>query len=382
MEHEHVVVDRVETGDDVAGARVGRVALAREHDGHAGVVAELDRCLQPTGRSLGTVHGQVAREPRHHHLALRVAEADVVLDDLRTVRGEHESGVEHAPVLDVERREPGEGGRDRPLHDLLHQRVGRHRDRRVRADAAGVGPEVAVAEPLEVLRRRERHAVEAAVAEHEERQLGAGEALLDHHGAARVAERPTGEVLAHAVTGLGERLGDEDALPGGEPIGLDDVEPGQRLEVRERDVLLLRGERRVPGGGDLGPRQQLLHPRLRPLQSRGGRGRSEDRDAATAELVGQAVDEGRLGPDHHEVHRLETLHRVVEGQARGHLGDPRVPGRGEDRVDHRRARQSPREGVLTRAAADDEDLHYAARGRTTVWSRAGPTDTNDTWTPV
>ncbi len=65
-----------------------------------------------------------------------------------------------------------------------------------------LGPVVAVADALEVLRRRQGHGPRA-VADREHRELGAGQPLLDHHAAAGVAERLAGEVVADGLAGLG-----------------------------------------------------------------------------------------------------------------------------------------------------------------------------------
>ena len=51
---------------------------------------------------------------------------------------------------------------------------------------------------------RERHAVGRPVAQHEQRELGAGQALLDHERAAGVAERRARQVGAHRVARLGD----------------------------------------------------------------------------------------------------------------------------------------------------------------------------------
>ena len=82
---------------------------------------------------------------------------------------------------------------DRPVHrvdDLLDLGRAEAGHRRVAAHAAGVGPLVAVEDPLVVLGRGERHDV-LAVAEREQRELLALEELLQHDG--RLAEAPLGE---------------------------------------------------------------------------------------------------------------------------------------------------------------------------------------------
>ena len=55
-------------------------------------------------------------------------------------------------------------------------------------------------------------------------------------------------------------------LPCGEPVGLHDVQAGQRLEERERTLLPAGGERAVPRGRHGGRNQYVLHPRLRAFE--------------------------------------------------------------------------------------------------------------------
>ena len=106
-------------------------------------------------------------ETRKHGLGLGVAEAAVELQDLHAVRGDDETGVEHAAVVDPT---PAEGGHHR-LHDLLHGGVYRllleARYRAVAAHAAGVGSLVAGEDAFVVLRRSERQGGRA-VTEHQQ----------------------------------------------------------------------------------------------------------------------------------------------------------------------------------------------------------------------
>ena len=82
------------------------------------------------------------------------------------------------------RREGVQRGAHGALHHLVDDVGAGDGHRRVRAHPAGVGAGVAVADALEVLRRRERPSrVGSAVAHDEQRQLGTGEAFLDHERA-------------------------------------------------------------------------------------------------------------------------------------------------------------------------------------------------------
>ena len=87
-------------------------------------------------------------------------------------------------------------------------------------------------------------------------------------------------------------------------------------------------------------------------------------DAGLGQRVGEAVDERRLGPDDHEVHRLVARSRdqpveVVDAELeRARIPrDAGVARRGQEVGRGRRAPQRPHDGVLAPARADDEDPH-------------------------
>ena len=61
-----------------------------------------------------------------------------------------------------------------------------------------------------------------AVDQREEADLLALQEFLDHELRAGLAEARSPIMLSMAAVGLGERLGDDHALAGGEPVGLDD----------------------------------------------------------------------------------------------------------------------------------------------------------------
>ena len=281
--------------------------------------------------------------------------------------------VENAAVLRAPSRQLAERGCDRFVHHLVDDVGAGERHGRVRAHAAGVRPLVAVERALVVLRGGERERV-GAVAQREDGQLGAGHALLDHARAPRRAERGAGEVRLHRVARVGERFGDDDALAGSEPVGLDHVEAGQRVEERERLRFLARVEGRVPGGRHARGREHFLHPGFRAFELR-GRGRTpEDEPPGAAQRVGDTRDERRFGSDDDEI-GIDTLgERGNRGGVGGDDGDtvaqfrqPRVAGRRDHLVDGGRTREAPAERVLAPSGTDEEHArHQAARGRTTV----------------
>ena len=310
----------------------GRIVGPGEHDGH-GCIRSLRRpsvAFPPAGRSERLE--QVALEPGHEHLRLGIAEPRVELEHARAVVGEHQPREQAA---DERRAAPGELV-DHRLVDLLDERVrvGEPAHGRVRAHAAGVRPEIAVARALEVLRRTERERARA-VAERKQRDLAALEQLLDHERAAE------SRCLPQAVVELLARAADEHPFAGGEPVGLDDA-------GRPRD----RERRRC---GDAGRAHHLLREALRAFDPRRFRAGAEDGHARVAQLVGDARDERPLGPDHDEIggERAREVEQAVavlraDRVAVSERRDPGVAGRRVQLGERRALRDPPRERVLTR----------------------------------
>ena len=50
---------------------------------------------------------EIGHQPRQHHLRLGIAEAGVVLDQLRAFGGQHQPGIEEAGERAAFRRHPG-----------------------------------------------------------------------------------------------------------------------------------------------------------------------------------------------------------------------------------------------------------------------------------
>ena len=228
-------------------------------------------------------------------------------------------------------------------------------------------------------------AVGIAVAHDEQRQLGPGEPLLDHEGAAGVAERLAREVGAHRVARVGERLGD-DARPC--------PRRGRRSSPRRaartpRGTRAARSSSSAPNaawravGTPASASTSFIHAFEPSSRAPAAPGPNARRPRAR-DRVGDARDERALGTDDDEV----DVEVVGELRHRGGVG--RVDG--EARARSRRcpgcrARRTPRAPTATRcnahdqrvlapARADDEDPHaQAARGSTTVCARSGPTPT-------
>ena len=214
---------------DVAQPRGARVVAGGDDHRDRGAVAPLQRRLlrQRSGRDRVQEPGQRRPQQREDDLGLGVAEPAVELDDLRAGRRQRQAGVEQAG----ERRAAGDEFRRDGCHDarddLVDQTRRRPGQRCVGAHAAGVGPGVVVADPLEVLRGQQRHH-RRAVHQAEQRHLRTVEVRLEQYRVPVVQQ-------AHRVGARGvEVLGDDHALAGGQAVVLDHVGRGEARPARRR----------------------------------------------------------------------------------------------------------------------------------------------------
>jgi hypothetical protein len=117
------------------------------------------------------------------------------------------------------------------------------------------------------------------------------------------------------------------------------------------------------------PLQEILGERLGAFQLRGDRTRPEDAQAGGTEPVDHAGHQRHLRTDHGQPdffalrqlqQAIEITHRDV-GVAHARLArGTGVAGRHDHFVDLRGLPELPRQRVFATAAADDEDLHWAA----------------------
>jgi len=321
-----------------------RVLRARKHDRHGGVAAFPERVHRTSVRRRCEGVEEIPLEARQERLRLGVAESRVELEHVDAVVGQHQAGEETA---DERRPTACELDDDRLMDagDELAWRL-EPRDGRVRAHASGVRTEITVQCPLEVSCRAERHGLRP-VTDRKQRYLPPFEQLLDHE---RPAERCR---LEQRVVDLLGGPADEDALAGGEPVGLDHARG-----ARDR-------QRRC--GRDADGVQHLLGEALRPFDPCGGGTRAEDGDAGVPQLVRDARDKRCFRPDDGEVGRecdREPEQPVAVVGAHGvtvpEPGNARIAGRCVQFRQRRALRQSPRERMLARARADEEHPHGAS----------------------
>ena len=305
------------------------------------------------------------RQPGENGLGLRIAKPAVELQDVRRpVRRHHQAGIENPDVRRTPYGELVEGRLKDLTPDPLDQPVARERHRAVGAHAAGVGPGVALAQPLVVLRGRQ-YQQPPAVGQRQHRQLLAREKRFDDDFAPRVAELVPREHRPRRVRCLGAGRAHDHPFAGGEPGRLDDEWLGVCGDVAERGGEV--GEGAARRGGDAGGRHHFLGERLGGLDARGGGAGPEHRMPTLAQAVGEAEGEGRLRPDDREVdavllHRLHNLQNLPRRnwEVGAELGGAGIAWSGEEGRGGggEVAFERPSERMLAAAPADDQDSHF------------------------
>ena len=188
---------------------------------------------------------------------------------LRPVLGEHEAGVEDAPEVDAPAAQFGHRGPHRQCPPAAaYSAVVHGRHRRVGAHAAGVRARVAVQGPLVVLRRGQRQDLLSAD-DGEEGDLLALQELLDEHRVGRRAEAALHEALGQRRLRLRQLVRHDDALAGGQPVGLHHHRRPVLPQVGQRRIVLGEGG----GAGRWGRRPRPSPAWRRPWSLPGGRRR-------------------------------------------------------------------------------------------------------------
>jgi hypothetical protein len=213
---------------------------------------------------------------------LRIAEPHVELDDLGSIRRQHETHIQKPAIRLADLRVPLDDRLDDTLVGVAHEIERRERTRRERAHAAGVRPAVVVTDAFVILRAAEIRRV-LAIGEKKERHLGSRQAFLDHQPRAGRAELFVDHRGAHGGFRLGTIGRDCHALPGRQTIGLHDhwkTELGARNGVERRRRIVTDDEAR---GGNAVVRHEGFGMRLRTFEQRAAPRRTDESDGRSRE---------------------------------------------------------------------------------------------------
>ena len=244
-------------------------------------------------------------------------------------------------------------------HAGLEHRVGG-----VDAHAAGVGAGVALADAFVVLRGNQRGHV-FAVGQAEKADLVAFEELLDDDLLLGCAQQRAVEQALRGFKGDAARLADNDALAGGQPIGLD--HDGRMEELDGLFQLRCTGADRVVGGGDVVSLHELLGESLARFQHGRGLGGTKDAQSALLQRIHNAKREGQLGADNGQVGLLgvgQAHHGIavlqVHWNAARDLGNAAITRRANDLSDSCAALYCPGQCVFAASGTQDQDFHCCA----------------------
>ena len=360
--------DAVEVADGITLVVFAGISFGRHDDAE-------HRAGTPFGREVAAFdHGldqvvEVALEARQHYLCLRVAEAGVELNHLRSAVVQDESAVEHTceghalvgHCVGNGLKDCFDGGAADFLGDERHGRIGSH--------AARVWSGVIVVGTLVVAGDVERVEL-ASVDQTHERELRAVEELLDHHAA--LAELLVEQHVAQRVFGLAHSEGHDDALAGGESVIFYHNRNRAGLDICKRLVEV--AERAVGRSRHAMTRHEILSILFRTLDAGRSLGRAEYLQSLLAEAVDDA--EGQRGLRAHDRHvyfillgeseqSLDVRHG--QGNAFGLRGDAGVAGRAVDLRYPFRPGEAVDDGVAASAASYHKNFLSHGRRQCLKW---------------
>ena len=234
-----------------------RVAAADHHDTNSSTLVELNLflCQCTRGNTFEKVD-KVALQTQHHSLRLRVAHADIVLDDLRLAINIDESEEDKAFILDAFRLQTLNSGTDNAVFHLFHPCLVGKRNRAHAAHAARVQAGVALANALVVLRLGQ-NLIAVAIGQNKHTALDAVHKLLDDNTTARAAKHAA-KHLFQLLLRLFQRRQNKNTLAGTQAIGLQNIRSLQRTQESLTLGHSLAGKCLVGRGGDTMP----LHERF------------------------------------------------------------------------------------------------------------------------
>jgi hypothetical protein len=339
-----------------------RIPGARRDHAHARTSLHPDRKLlaRTCDRPLQQIQ-QVAVQPHHQRLRLRIAEPRVELQHLRSRGRQHDPTKQHP----TERRSFRPHSIHRPLRHILQQprpRILRdQRVSRIRPHSTRIGSCIALADALVVLRHAQRHC-SPAIAQREVRHLRPFQHLLDHHLPSRDTRHLALQHGRGRIKRLLDRLADHHALSRRQTIRLHHhpaAHPCQRALYLDHAPA-----HRTSGGRNPVPLHEPLGKRLAGLQHRRRLGRPKHRQPPCLQRIHQAHRQRKLRSNHgHGRHlRLHQPHHLVHiahihRHAPCHRSDPTVARRTHHLSHPPRTPQGPAQRMLPSTTANHQNLH-------------------------
>ena len=206
-----------------------------------------------------------------------------------------------------------------------------------------------------VLGGQQRHSG-GAVGDDEQRHLGTVKVLLDHEAA------PASQALSRMAQGFFPVVGDHDALTCRQPVVLDHIGGGERVQ-RDGDLDDI-GAHDAAGCGHPGRGHDLFCECLTAFELGRCSGRAEAPQSTFSHCVRSPMDQGELGSDDHQVRR-HPVRQIGDGGGVAHVDRPGravqrdagIAGGAHDLGDGGLTQELLDQRVLAGPRSDDEDLH-------------------------
>src|ERR1700686_1528405 len=272
-----------EAADSLSRLVAPGIAAGGHHHTHGGIVRPFEIAIASASVDR-SFHGlnQITFEPHQNRLRLGVAETAVEFEHHRAARSHHKPAIKNAFILRAFSFHAGNHrASDMVYEPIAHLFVDDSR-RSVGAHTARIWPSVAFAGALMIL-GGDQWCHTFTITHDQKREFVALQKFFEHHARAGLAQHSAAEHLIGNGRGLVLTLGDDDALPGGEAIGLYN---DWSMKVRQRVAHLFRRiANSVMRGRDVMTLQKLLGETLACFELRCGSRRPKRAPASSHEFV-------------------------------------------------------------------------------------------------
>ena len=233
--------------------------------------------------------------------------------------------------------------------------------RGVNAHSAGIRSGIAIADPLVILRGKERGDM-LTVGKAEEADLFAFKELFNDDLPFCFAQQGAAEKTLGGFDGSTARLADEHAFAGGETVGFDN--DGRMKDFDRAFQLLGSGAHRVVGGGDVVALKKPLGKSLARFEHGCRTSRTENAYAEIVQCVDDAQRQRQFGADDREARLLFNSYAnqgfkifEVNRNAASYFGNAAIAGRADDLGDPLTALNRPGQRMLAASRTKDQDFH-------------------------
>ena len=282
--------------------------ISTRYQHHGNCSARVDFQRQFPEVALGRGHKQrhqVGSYAEHNHFCFGVAHTHIVFYHHRFPPDIDKAEENKAAIVNATAQKPVDSGTHYALLNLRHKGSIGKRHGAYSTHTAGIKPGVAFAYTFVILCNGKDAVAPVPVGKHEHRALYPFQELFNHHCGRRSAEHAR-KHLFQFMARLIQSVENQDTLPGGKSVGLEDIRGIQCLKETVSLLKGLKGETAVAGGGDIVIHHKLFCKILAPFKHGTGLFRPYHKQCGVVgpEIIGDTGNQRILVADNEQFHMV------------------------------------------------------------------------------